>query len=330
MTQLLKYWAVTIFCSSIVLLQGCQNLPQTKQLDINPPTGVNLNKLLSDVPFFPQQEFYCGPTTLSEVFHYYDLPLSPNEIAPSIFIPNRQGSLQLEMITATRKNGLLAYSEKSNLETLIRLIDQDIPVIILQNLSIPWIPQWHYAVVIGYDLNEQTFTLHTGVTPKHTMSFSLFERVWQRANYWMLAPLPEAKLSPHLKSFKYIQAAYDQLVTNQKKTAVNNLKAATKTWPEEWLTYFLLGNHFLEHNTQESVYWFHKGLKYAIKRAEYLNNYSYALSGIGCNKQAQQIINKAINLEPFNQNLLQSKQELQERKGTLPQTHTCQAYNLSL
>ncbi|MFT4808702.1 MAG: hypothetical protein ACI9LX_002039 [Paraglaciecola sp.] len=72
--------------------------------------------------FYPQQIFFCGPTTLSEVLNFYGHSTTPEGIAPSLFIPGREGSLQLEMISAARTYGLLPYSTNSSLDTLFSLV----------------------------------------------------------------------------------------------------------------------------------------------------------------------------------------------------------------
>jgi tetratricopeptide (TPR) repeat protein len=324
-----KIWAAILYCSLFAMLQGCQSLPQTEALLVDPPTGVASKQYIEKVPFFAQQEFYCGPTTLSEVFHFYSHPISPDQLAPDLFIPQREGSLQIEMVTAARKHGFLAYSEQSNLAQLIKLLDQNVPIIVLQNLSVLWMPQWHYAVVIGYDLENQQFILHTGETKDHTMPFYLFERVWQRANYWMLAPLPVGKTSSALTPIKYIQAAYDQMSTNQQTNAIENLVAATNTWPNEWLPYFLLGNYYLQDNPVKAATWYSKGLTAGYQQAEYLNNYSYALAELGCREQAIEVVEQAVRLSPKSENVKQSKQEIASYQKTTQPQRSCAVYSVS-
>ncbi len=105
------------------------------------------------------------------------------------------------MLSAVRKFGFLPYSEHGELEQIIQLVNDDIPVIVFQNLSIAWLPQWHYAVVIGYDFATSELVLHTGVTPNHRMSFALFEKTWHRGDYWFLAPVNVEQKSEAMNSF---------------------------------------------------------------------------------------------------------------------------------
>ena len=94
------------------------------------------------------------------MFGYYGESTSPNDIAPKLFIPSKDGSLQLEMVSATRQFGFLPYSDRGTLSSIMSLVKDDIPVIVFQNLSIQLLPQWHYAVVIGFDSDKGTVTLY--------------------------------------------------------------------------------------------------------------------------------------------------------------------------
>ena len=76
--------------------------------------------------------------------------------------PDRRGSLQSGLIGGARRLGRLAYPIRGR-DCLLREVVAGHPVIVLQNLSLRWWPQWHYAVVIGYDLPQQAVVLHTGV-----------------------------------------------------------------------------------------------------------------------------------------------------------------------
>ncbi|MBQ4828684.1 PA2778 family cysteine peptidase [Alteromonas sp. MMG017] len=291
------------FFAGFLLLSGCQGTPQADRIALQKPSGVPLNHTINNVPFYAQEQFYCGPTTLSEVFEYYGHGVSASDLAPQIFIPDKEGSLQLEMITATRQYNFLPYTERGTLTKLMQLISSDIPVIVFQNLSIQMLPQWHYAVVTGFDLTSRTLTLHTGVTPNHTMSFELFEKTWGRGNYWLLAPVPSNKISDGMNPFTYVSAAYDMLEVGKGEQAVAFLQTATKQWPNQWLAYFLLGNYYLDEQPDKAVHWFEQGYQVGQNQAAYMNNYAYALANSGNITNAQTIINEALLRFPDDENV---------------------------
>lgn len=299
----------------LILLTGCQTPPQTKQLLAEPP-AIASQHLIPQVPFYPQQEYFCGPTTLSEVAGFYGLKKDPATIAPTTFISGLQGTLQIEMSAATRQLGLVAYAQRGTMHQLLSLVAENIPIIVLQNNSLAWLPQWHYAVVIGYDLQRKEVILHTGVTEAHRLNFSTFERTWARGNYWLLAMLPADKSSAQLEPFIYTKASQDLLSTQQVNSGITALKTATNQWPNYWLPYFLLGNHYFSSQPLVAAQWFEKGLPFAQQEISYLNNYAVLLSEQGCQTKATTLIEAALKIAPNDSNLLDSQKQIRESEGS--------------
>ena len=307
---------VGLFAVLLIGLTACQTPPQTKKLLANPP-DIARQHVIAGVPFYPQQQYFCGPTTLSEVAGFYGLQKSPLAIAPNTFTPGLDGTLQIEMVAATRQLGMVAYEQKrASMDQLLNLVADNIPVIVLQNNSIAWLPQWHYAVVIGYDIEAAEVILHTGVTEAHRLNFATFERTWQRGNYWLLAMLPGDKTSAQLDPFLYTKACQDLLNTRQANTGVAALIAATKQWPQYWLSYFLLGNHHFSAQPEVAAAWFEQGLPFALQELSYLNNYAVLLSELGCHVKAAELISAALQIAPQDDNLLDSERQIIQAQQT--------------
>lgn len=317
------YLQSCLLAALCLLLSGCQTPPQTLQLQAEPP-AIAKQHLISQVPFYPQQDYYCGPTTLAEVAAFYGNRQEPVAIAPQTFIPELKGTLQIEMAAATRQLGLLAYTQRGSMSQLLSLVAADMPVIVLQNNSISWWPQWHYAVVIGYDLDSAELILHTGVTPNYRLDFATFERTWQRGQYWLLLMLPPEKSSNQLDPFLYTKAAQDLLSTQQHSAAggisagasagVNALQNATRQWPDYWLPYFLLGNYYSDSQPARAMHWFAAGLNAGRQQIAYLNNYALLLSRQGCSQAATALLEEALRLAPGNANLLDSQQQIWQQQ----------------
>jgi tetratricopeptide (TPR) repeat protein len=308
----------------VLITVGCQTPPQTQQLRSSLPNIAKRHEI-KQVPFYPQQQYFCGPTTLSEVAAFYGLSKNPDDIARDTFIPGRKGTLQIDMVAATRKLGMVAYAQRqSTLSQLFSLVAENIPVIVLQNNGISWLPQWHYAVVIGYDLHNEEVLLHTGVTAYHRLNFATFERTWQRGGYWYLAMLPPDKVSGELENFLYAKASQELLDTGQNKAGLTGLQTAIAQWPDYWLPYFLLANHYFARQPLVAAEWFSKGYSVAKEQSAYLNNYAFLLNDLGCQEQAIKLINDALRLEPENKNLQDSKiQIVKARKSSTNHEYHC-------
>jgi tetratricopeptide (TPR) repeat protein len=307
---IIKHLKVGII-ASLFLLIGCSTPPQTLQLMQQPPTNIPLTSNIEGVPFYPQQAYYCGPTTLAEIFEFNGVKLSPESIAPQLFIPKRNGSLQLEMVAAIRQQSFLSYASKGSLEQLLKLVNQKIPVIVLQNLGLSWYPLWHYAVVKGYDLETQEFILHSADIENRRVGMKVFERTWQRANFWFVAALKPSQSTSALNDFTYISASQDLISIGKGPAAISYLQQAINAWPKNWLSYFLLANYYFEQNNiTKAIEWFEQGLNYGDQQSHYLNNFAYALLKNGDTERANIIVEKALAISPTDINVLATQQEI--------------------
>jgi ABC-type bacteriocin/lantibiotic exporter with double-glycine peptidase domain len=181
------------FALFIILLTGCATAPQTARL-LEHPQGLPQKHELTQVPFYPQKKYQCGPAALATVLQQSGVNISPLELVPEIYIPARQGSLQIEILASSRRHGRIAYRIEPNLQSLFKEVSAGNPVLVLQNLGLSWAPTWHYAVVAGFDFTSEKVILRSGVEERHQTSLNTFERTWARGKYWGIVVLPPDKL----------------------------------------------------------------------------------------------------------------------------------------
>jgi tetratricopeptide (TPR) repeat protein len=158
------------------------------------------------VPFHPQEDYQCGPAALAAVLQHAGRDATPEALVAQVYVPGRKGSLQAEMLAATRRHGLVAYELAPRLEALLSEIAAGTPVLVLQNLALDWAPQWHYAVAIGYDLGARRLVLRSGVTRRLEMSLDTFERTWARSGHWAMLALPPEHLPQTAEELAYLAA----------------------------------------------------------------------------------------------------------------------------
>lgn len=141
---------------------------------------------LSAVPFHPQaKRDDCGPAALAMMLEWSGLATSPTELEPKVYTPSRQGTLQTDIVQATRRAGRLGL-EVNTLQDLMSELDAGNPVLVLQNLGLKRWPKWHYAVAMGYDLDNQMLRLHSGKDPRFPLAFSTFLNTWEGSDFWGL------------------------------------------------------------------------------------------------------------------------------------------------
>lgn len=182
-----------VFLCAVLVLAGCAT-PQVAGLEQRWPDDLPARSELTNVPFYPQEDYECGPAALAMAAHAAGVRVLPGRLVEQVYLPGRKGSLQLEMLAATRRQGLLAYPLAPRLEALLREVAGGHPAIVFQNLSLPVYPVWHYAVVIGFDRERNTLLLHSGLTERMEMSLFTFERTWARGDYWSMVAVDPARL----------------------------------------------------------------------------------------------------------------------------------------
>ena len=213
-----------------VLLSACAT-PQLSRLEQQWPTTLPLQAQLDHVPFIAQADYECGPAALAMVMQTAGVATTAEALVPQVYLPARKGSLQVEILAATRRHGLIGYLLKPELEAVLREVAAGNPVLVFQNLSLPVYPVWHYAVVIGYNGERDELMLHSGRSERMTMSLATFERTWARAHYWSMVALQAARLPATAQPDGFAQSAAALEALNPKAAQLAYARALQQ-WPQ--------------------------------------------------------------------------------------------------
>lgn len=117
---------------------------------------------LIDTPFYSQQQFQCGPAALMTVLTASGVATTLDAVARQVYVPARQGSLQSEILAASRAADRVPYLLEPGLFSITGELAAGRPVLVLQNLGVSWAPRWHYAVVVGADAQRHQIFLRSG------------------------------------------------------------------------------------------------------------------------------------------------------------------------
>jgi len=298
----------------LALLTACATSPQTRQLVDDPP-AIPQRIELSEVPFFPQQEYHCGPAALAGIINYRGTVVQPDEIARLVYVPELKGSLQVEIVAASRQFGLLPVQLDGKLESLLRELEAGNPVFVLQNLGLDAYPLWHYEIVIGYDFEQRYMILRSGVNRRITRSFALFEKTWQRADHWALVLVDAESIPATASAAAYLDAVIGLEQVGDPRPAHQAYATALRRWPGNLLAHIGLGNtaYALGEYT-DAARAYRKALQINPDKAEVWNNLAYAHAQIGERELSLAAIAQAIELDPDNQNFRDSRAELEDWK----------------
>lgn len=148
--------------------------------------------LISDVPFIPQEQYYCGPASLAMVLSYWGDEVSQEQIASELYLDSIKGTLNFDLEFYARRRGFRARSFAGDLERVKGELRANHPLIVFQDLGIGPYRVPHFAVLLGYDEVRRVVILHSGTTQYRVLPYEEFLRTWERRQRWILLITPKA------------------------------------------------------------------------------------------------------------------------------------------
>jgi tetratricopeptide (TPR) repeat protein len=300
----------------LLALGGCASLlPQTAELHDTLPFTLHEKVELNDVPFFPQSDYECGPAALAMVLTYEGAKVTPEALVPEVYIPERKGSLQIEMLAAARRHGMVSYQLAPRFDDLLREIAAGNPVIVLQNLGLR--EGWHYAVAVGYDYENAELVLRSGETERETMRFWTHEFVWMRSGYWAMVALPPDRIPATAEESRWLSAVSALERTGNARAARTAYEKFLERWPANLNAAVGLAN------TQHALGDL-KGAERVLRDAEsrdpksviVLNNLAQTLSDQGRDTEALPVIERAVALGgPFSAAVRETRDGILKKLG---------------
>lgn len=286
--------AGVLVCACALALSGCASMwPQTAELRRELPQGIPAKAELREVPFFPQEEYQCGPAALATVLAASRVRVTPEDLVAQVYLPERKGSLQVEMLAAARRHGRVSYQLAPRLEDLLRELAAGNPVIVLQNLGVS--DGWHYAVAVGYDYDAGMLVLRSGTTERDLMPFTAHELVWKRSSYWAMVALPPDRIAATADENRWLSALAAMERTGDAANARVAYGTSLKRWPGNLSAAIGLANaHYALGALPDAERVLRDAMKRAPESVIVLNNLAQTLSDQGKNEEALPLIERAV------------------------------------
>jgi tetratricopeptide (TPR) repeat protein len=296
-----------------VLISGCSSLGITPRIS-SLPQEIPRKSELVETPFFPQQQNHCGPAALATLLQHRRITVSPESLSRLTYLPKLKGSLQIELTATARQHEVVVYPLSGTLNDLLREIAAGNPVLILQNLAFSWFPRWHYAVVIGYDLEREWVIMRSGREQRWITAFPTFMNTWNRADNWAIVTLPPGVLPATAETSIYLKAVNDLEETGQDLAANRSYRAAVQAWPESMTAWLALGNSaYGVEDWPLAVSALRKATELAPNNATAWNNLAYALLADGQKEPALAAVQRALSISPNDPNLLHSERDIKRK-----------------
>lgn len=280
-----------------MFLAACQTLPPPQRAELHPEHQVQ-------VPFVPQEKYQCGPAALAMMLQWAGKTDTAESLVDEVWLPEREGSLGIELKAAARSRGLLAYPIEDE-DSLFRELQAGRPVLVLQNLALERWPKWHFAVVTGYDNAGKTITLHSGTTESATSHWNRFIRTWARADRWGFTLVPPGELPASATAHGLFRAI------SATPNADSYWPLAVETFPQSGELWFGYGNSlWADQQRDVALKAFQKAVELKPDFAAAWNNLAYAQHALGHDNDARESLCQALALTPDDPGLQDSARDL--------------------
>lgn len=276
---------------------------------------------IETTPFHPQKKYQCGPAALATLLGHSGVSVTAESLVPLVYLPEKKGSLQIEMVAASRRLGRIPYVIEPDLPTLIGELQAGRPVLVLQNLGLQLWPVWHYAVVIGYSAEADEIILRSGITRREILSTYRFLDTWKRGGHWAMVSLKPGELPAIPEELPYLKAvaAMERLVPID--SLISAYRAALSQWPDSPTALFGLAAALHAKGDLTSA---EQNYRYLLSvkpdHIAALNNLADVLADRGCYREALLVIERALRKEPgeLRQHLVETGHEIMRRKANHP------------
>jgi tetratricopeptide (TPR) repeat protein len=282
---------------------------------------------LTDTPFHPQSEFQCGPAALATVLGAAGVRATPDELQPLVYLPARRGSLQVEMQSAPRKFGRLSYRLEPEFDAILAELAAQRPVLVLHNYGIPFLPRWHYAVVVGYDADADRVVMRSGTTARQLLSARNFMRAWDNGDRWALVLLKPGELpaSPEVNRYLESAAAYEHGASPSDAKAA--FESAVTRWPDQPVAWIGLGTaEYRRKAFDAAARDYAKAVALDGANAGARNNLAMTLVELGCPVQARAqltAIDRGALTSALRDAVSDTEQQLEQARSADPIPEVC-------
>jgi peptidase C39-like protein/tetratricopeptide repeat protein len=252
-----------------------------------------------DVPFIAQKPNYCGPAALAMLANYYGHPVTQDEIASAIYLPDIGGTLTSELGDYARRFNLWVRQYHGTLDDLQQKLNAGVPLLVLGKFG----DQPHYFVVLGWDKFRQIVIVHSDTRSRYEMRLEDFQRHWDRAGNWTLLVCPPEKATWRLSAEEHNDLGLFFERSGLLAAATEHYILATQLRPENSYFHMNLGNILLkQRRLREAANAFTRAVELDSQNADAMNNLAYTYSEMESNlDEAARLCQQAIVLRPTRQ-----------------------------
>ena len=127
---------------------------------------------------------------------------------------------------------MVAYQLAPQFLDMLREVAAGFPVIVLLDFGVWPFSLWHYAVVVGYDMEKSDVILRSGVNPRVRMHYGLLEYLWKESKYWAIVTPSPGKIPSTATEPLYLKSVVALERAGKAQAARESYAEMLKRWPE--------------------------------------------------------------------------------------------------
>lgn len=137
-----------------------------------------LPSVIPGVPFLPQEDDTCGPSSLAMVLGFLGQDVDTRQIVRETRTEGLKGTLITDLASAARRRGFAAEIADLDLLRLRERISAGVPVILLVDLGLWNWSRPHYLVAYGW--TPEGVVAHSGLERGKVIPFSTLDAQWAK------------------------------------------------------------------------------------------------------------------------------------------------------
>ena len=140
--------------------------------------------IINSVPFFPSEDFQCGPSSLATVLNFLGMEITPDEIAKDIYSKGARGTSDFDMIIFAQKRGFKAVQYTGSIEDIKEKIQADKPLIVMTDEGYWFYRKYDFMVVVGF--SDDFVIVNSATEMNKKIKIHDFLKKWRKTDFWTL------------------------------------------------------------------------------------------------------------------------------------------------
>lgn len=260
----------------LLLVSGCT--PKSCELRAELAAGSRPGRYIP-LRFVAQEPNRCGSAALSEVLTYWKAPRSEEPVlAAEVFSESLKGTLNVDLVTAARRRGMVTRDGSSTMTELRSLVAAGYPAVVMINVGPYVLNRKHFLAVKGVDLERGYLMADDGRRGDVVLRPRPFRRDWRASKFWALYCWPPGKAPETATAEEQLRAGLIFEERGRTREAVAAYERARDGNPDLWEASFNLANLSLAGGDLAGAEKQYRAAM-AIKadEADVLNNLAYVL-----------------------------------------------------